>query len=87
MKVKNTPLAMDADDVALLAMAQLRGGGKLNDKNVDCFIQGYKSCSDALTIESRLIPVLKYHHKKLSKVEEDIDNYCCPIKLFEAKQN
>lgn len=74
MKVKNTPLAMDADDVALLAMAQLRGSGKLNDKNVDCFIQGYKSCSDALTIESRLIPVLKYHHKKLSRVEEDIDN-------------
>lgn len=74
MKVKNTPLTMDADDVALLAMAQLRGSGKLNDKNVDCFIQGYKSCSDALTIESSLIHVLKYHHKKLSKVEEDIDN-------------
>ena len=73
MKVKNTPLAMDADDVTLLAMANLRGSGKLNDKNVDCFIQGYKTCSDALTIESRLIPVLKYHHNKLSKVEENID--------------
>lgn len=73
MKVKNTPLAMDADDVALLAMAQLRGSGKLNDKNVDCFIQGYKICSDALTIERNLIPILKYHHKHFSKVEEKID--------------
>lgn len=65
---------MDADDVALLAMAQLRGSGKLNDKNVDCFIQGYKSCSDALTIESSLIHVLKYHHKKLLNVQSDIDD-------------
>ena len=73
MYVKNTPLDMNADDVTLLAMAKLRGSGKLNDKNVDCFIQGYKSCSDALTIESNLIPVLKYHHKYFSKVEENID--------------
>lgn len=73
MKVKNTPLAMDADDVTMLAMAHLRGSGKLNDKNVDCFIQGYKACTDALAIDSNLIPVLKYHHKKFSKVEEDID--------------
>lgn len=30
---------MDADDVAMLAMAMLRGSGRLNDKNVDCFIE------------------------------------------------
>lgn len=75
MKVKNTPLAMDADDVALLAMARLRGSGKLNDKNVDCFIQGYKTCTEALYMVAKLIPILKYHHKQFSEVEKGIADY------------
>ena len=75
MKVKNTPLAMDADDVALLAMARLRGSGKLNDKNVDCFILGYNSCSEALFMVTKLLPVLKYHHKQFSEVEKGIADY------------
>lgn len=75
MKVKNTPLAMDADDVALLAMARLRGSGKLNDKNVDCFIQGYKTCTEALFMVTKLIPILKYHHKQFSEVEKGIADY------------
>lgn len=75
MKAKNAPFDMDADDVAMLAMARLRGSGKLNDKNVDCFIQGYKACSDALHIVTRLIPVLKYHQKQFSEVEKGIADY------------
>lgn len=69
MKAKNRPFDMDADDVAMLAMAHLRGSGKLNDKNVDCFIQGYNACMEALYIPYKLIPVLKYHHKELSGLE------------------
>ena len=73
MKAKNTPFDMDADDVAMLAMSHLRGSGKLNDKNVDCFIEGYKTCMQALYMPKRLIPILQYHYKEFSKVEEDID--------------
>lgn len=73
MKIKNTPLNMNADDIALLAMVQLRGSGKLNDNNVDCFIQGYKSCSDALTVEMNLLTIFKHHYKEFSIVEESID--------------
>lgn len=75
MKVKNTPLAMDADDVAMLAMAHLRGSGKLNDKNVDCFILGYKTCTEALHMVTKLIPILKYHHKQFSEVEKSIADH------------
>ena len=73
MKAKNTPFEMDDEDVAMLAMATLRGTGKLNDKNVDCFVQGYKACLDALCITKKIVPLLKYHHKQLSKVREDIE--------------
>lgn len=75
MKAKNTPFAMDADDVTMLAMARLHGTGKLNDKNVDCFVQGYKACIDALTNVNRIVPLLKFHHKKLSKVRQEIKDY------------
>ena len=75
MKAKNTPFEMDADDVAMLAMATLHGSGKLNDKNVDCFISGYKSCLDALTNVNKIVPLLKHHHKQLSKVRQDIEDY------------
>ena len=73
MKAKNTPFDMDADDVAMLAMAVLRGSGRLNDKNVDCFIEGYKTCMQALYMPTRLIPVLQYHLDEYSKTRENID--------------
>lgn len=72
MKAKNAPFDMDADDLAMLAMARLRGSGKLNDKNVDCFIQGYKACMGALYIPYKLIPILRYHHTELSGVKQHI---------------
>ena len=75
MKAKNTPFAMDADDVTMLAMAKLHGTGKLNDKNVDCFVQGYKACIDALTNVNKILPLLKFHHDKLSKVRQEIEDY------------
>ena len=75
MKAKNTPFAMDADDVLMLAMAMLHGTGRLNDKNVDCFVQGYKSCIDAFSNIDKIVPLLKYHYKKLSKVRKDIEDY------------
>lgn len=73
MKAKNTPFDMDADDVAMLAMLRLRGSGRLNDKNVDCFIEGYKTCMQALYMPTRLIPVLQYHLNEYSKTRENID--------------
>lgn len=75
MKANNTPFAMDADDVTMLAMARLHGTGKLNDKNVDCFVQGYKACIDALTNVNMIVHLLKYHHKELSKVRQNIEDY------------
>lgn len=75
MKVKNTPLAMNGDEVALLAMSRLRGSGRLSDKNVDCFIDGYKACQDALQNPQKLIPILQHHLGKFSKVRQDIDDY------------
>lgn len=73
MKAMNTPFDMDADDVAMLAMAMLRGSGRLNDKNVDCFIEGYKICMQALYVPKLLIPVLQYHLNEYSKTRENID--------------
>lgn len=73
MKAKNTPFDMDADDVAMLAMLRLRGSGRLNDKNVDCFIEGYKTCMQALYMPTRLIPVLQYHLNEYSKTRENIE--------------
>lgn len=73
MKAKNTPFDMDADDVAMLAMAMIRGSGRLNDKNVDCFIEGYKTCMQALCVPKLLIPVLQYHLNEYSKTRENID--------------
>ena len=73
MKAKNTPFDMDADDVAMLAMAILRGSGRLNDKNVDCFIEGYNACMQAFYMPNRLIPVLQYHLNEYSKTRENID--------------
>ena len=64
---------MDADDVAMLAMAILRGSGRLNDKNVDCFIEGYNACMQAFYMPNRLIPVLQYHLNEYSKTRENID--------------
>lgn len=64
---------MDADDVAMLAMAMLRGSGRLNDKNVDCFIEGYKACMQALYVPKLLIPVLQYHLNEYPKTRENID--------------
>ncbi len=75
MKVKNTPLAMNADEIALFAMSRLRGSGRLSDKNVDCFIDGYKACTEALQNPQKLIPALQYHLDKFSKVRQDIDDY------------
>lgn len=72
MNVKNTPFDMTADDVTLLGMARLRGSGKLNDKNVDCFIMGYTACMEALNMPERLIPVLKHHYNELSSVRQKI---------------
>lgn len=75
MKAKNAPFDMDADDIAMLAMSHLRGSGKLNDKNVDCFIEGYKTCIKALYMPKRLIPILQYHYKQFSEVKQTIDDY------------
>ena len=74
MKAKNTPFDMDADDVAILAMSRLRGSGRLNDKNVDCFIEGYNACIEALYMPYKLIPILQYHLKQYSEVKEKIDD-------------
>lgn len=42
LKLKNNPLFMENDEIELLAMQRLRNNkGKLNDKNVDCFVNGY----------------------------------------------
>lgn len=74
MKVKNLPLDMNADEVALLAMSRLRGSGRLSDKNVDCFIDGYKACQEALYMPHKLIPILQYHLECYSKVKEGISD-------------
>ena len=72
MNVKNTPLDMNADDVALLAMSRLRGSGRLSDKNVDCFVDGYKACQAALHMPHKLIPILQYHLTQFDEVEPKI---------------
>lgn len=75
MKVKNIPFEMDSDDVAMLAMMSLRGSGKLNDKNVDCFIQGYNACLDALCNPAKILPLLVYHKRQYAAVEQKIKDY------------
>lgn len=46
--MKNTPKHMNSEDVALLAFSFLRGTPHLSNRNVDCFIEGYKACNDVL---------------------------------------
>ena len=56
MKAKNTPFDMDDDDVAMLAMAMLRGSGRLNDKKRGLLHRGlqcmYASVVRAKTFDS-----------------------------------
>lgn len=49
--MKNTPKHMTAEDVAMLAFLHLRGTRNLSNRNVDCFVQGYKACNDVLTLD------------------------------------
>lgn len=46
--MKNDPKHMNADDVEILAYHTLRGTPLLSNRNIDCFIQGYKACNDVL---------------------------------------
>lgn len=46
--MKNTPKHMNAEEVATLAFFHLRGTKMLSNRNVDCFIAGYKACNDVL---------------------------------------
>lgn len=39
---------MNAEEVATLAFFHLRGRKMLSNRNVDCFIDGYKACNDVL---------------------------------------
>lgn len=46
--MKNTPKHMNSEDVAVLAFHHLRATRNLSNRNVDCFIEGYKACNDPL---------------------------------------
>lgn len=46
--MKNEPKRMNAEEVAILAFMNLRGTKNLSNRNVDCFMQGYKACNDVL---------------------------------------
>lgn len=46
--MKNTPKHMNSEDVAVLAFHHLRGTRNLSNRNVYCFIEGYKACNDPL---------------------------------------
>ncbi len=48
--MKNTPKHMNADDVEILAYHSLRGTPLLSNRNIDCFVQGYKACNDVLVL-------------------------------------
>jgi hypothetical protein len=75
MELKNKPLYMENDEIELLAMHRLRNDkNKLNDKNVDCFISGYKKCQLALEDLDNIIDILEYHRKKCDEVKVLIDN-------------
>lgn len=49
--MKNTPKHMNEEDVAVLGFHILRGRKTmLSNRNVDCFIEGYKACNDELVL-------------------------------------
>ena len=65
---------MENDEIELLAMHRLRNNkGKLNDKNVDCFVSGYNTCQSALTNLDNIIDILEYHRKDYCNVKVLID--------------
>lgn len=75
LKLKNKPLYMESDEIELLAMQKLRNNkGKLNDKNVDCFVSGYNTCQLALFEIDNIIDILEYHREKCDGVKVSIDN-------------
>lgn len=75
MKLKNKPLYMENDEIELLAMHRLRNNkGKLNDKNVDCFVSGYNTCQLALFELDNIIDILEYHREKCDEVKVLIDD-------------
>lgn len=39
---------MSEEDIAILAFLSLKGTPKLSNRNIECFIQGYRSCNNAL---------------------------------------
>ena len=75
LKLKNNPLYMENDEIELLAMQRLRNNkGKLNDKNVDCFVNGYNTCQLALFEIDNIIDILEYHREKCDNVKVLIDD-------------
>ena len=75
IKLKNKPLYMENDEIELLAMQRLRNNkGKLNDKNVDCFVNGYNTCQLALFEIDNIIDILEYHREKCDNVKVLIDD-------------
>ena len=66
---------MENDEIELLAMQRLRNNkGKLNDKNVDCFVNGYNTCQLALFEIDNIIDILEYHREKCDNVKVLIDD-------------
>ena len=66
---------MENDEIELLAMHRLRNNkGKLNDKNVDCFVSGYNTCQSALFELDNIIDILEYHREKCDNVKVLIDD-------------
>ena len=66
---------MENDEIELLAMQRLRNNkGKLNDKNVDCFVNGYNTCQLALFEIDNIIDIREYHREKCDNVKVLIDD-------------
>ena len=75
IKLKNKPLYMENDEIELLAMQRLRNNkGELNDKNVDCFVNGYNTCQLALFEIDNIIDILEYHREECDNVKVLIDD-------------
>ncbi len=46
--MKNTPKHMNEEELSVLAFLLLRGTPRLSNRNIECFMQGYKACNDVL---------------------------------------
>ncbi len=49
--MKNTPKHMNDEELSILAFLMLRGTPRLSNRNIGCFIQGYKACNDVLVLD------------------------------------